>query len=169
MQKVLRHMKRIFPLSTQDSLITVSCMIMASVICTGLRPISASDSHVPLLFVLTVLLISMLTEGYFYGVLSSVIAVFGVNFVFTYPYFDFNFSLMGYPLTFLCMFGVSIIASMLTSRVRQSEQLRMEAEREKMRANLLRAISHDFRTPLTSMIGAINAVTDDEGVLDENE
>ena len=118
MQKVLRHMKRIFPLSTQDSLIPVSCMIMASVICTGLRPISASDSHVPLLFVLTVLLISMLTEGYFYGVLSSVIAVFGVNFVFTYPYFDFNFSLMGYPLTFLCMFGVSIIASMLTSRVR---------------------------------------------------
>ena len=34
----------------------------------------------------------------------------------------------------------------------------MEGEREKMRANLLRAVSHDFRTPLTGMIGSINAV-----------
>ncbi len=34
----------------------------------------------------------------------------------------------------------------------------MESETEKMRANLLRAISHDLRTPLTSIYGACSTV-----------
>ena len=36
----------------------------------------------------------------------------------------------------------------------------METEREKMRANLLRAVSHDLRTPLTSIYGACSTVTE---------
>ena len=110
---------------------------------------------------LAVLLVSLLTNGYFYGILTSIVAVFGVNYVFTYPYFQFNFSISGYPLTFVCSFAVSIIVCTLTSRVQEGEKIRMEGEREKLRANLLRAISHDFRTPLTSIIGTFN-------VLDEN-
>ena len=34
----------------------------------------------------------------------------------------------------------------------------MESEREKVRANLLRAVSHDLRTPLTAISGSISAV-----------
>ena len=34
----------------------------------------------------------------------------------------------------------------------------MESEREKMRANLLRSVSHDIRTPLTSIIGSTSAI-----------
>ena len=36
----------------------------------------------------------------------------------------------------------------------------MESETEKMRANLLRAVSHDLRTPLTSIYGACSTVID---------
>ena len=36
----------------------------------------------------------------------------------------------------------------------------MENERERMRANLLRAISHDLRTPLTGISGAVNVILD---------
>lgn len=36
----------------------------------------------------------------------------------------------------------------------------MESEAEKMRANLLRAVSHDLRTPLTSIYGACSTVID---------
>ena len=42
----------------------------------------------------------------------------------------------------------------------KQEQLRMESETEKMRANLLRAVSHDLRTPLTSIYGACSTVID---------
>ena len=50
------------------------------------------------------------------------------------------------------------MTSTLTTRVKKQEQLRMESETEKMRANLLRAVSHDLRTPLTSIYGACSTV-----------
>ena len=56
------------------------------------------------------------------------------------------------------MLVVSIMTSTLTTRVKKQEQLRMESETEKMRANLLRAVSHDLRTPLTSIYGACSTV-----------
>ena len=34
----------------------------------------------------------------------------------------------------------------------------LRAEKEKMRANLLRAVSHDLRTPLTGIIGASSPI-----------
>ena len=34
----------------------------------------------------------------------------------------------------------------------------MEIEKEKMRANLLRSVSHDIRTPLTSIVGATSTI-----------
>ena len=52
------------------------------------------------------------------------------------------------------------MTSTLTTRIKKQEQLRMESETEKMRANLLRAVSHDLRTPLTSIYGACSTVID---------
>ena len=47
---------------------------------------------------------------------------------------------------------------MLTDRVKRQERVKAEAEKEKMKANLLRSVSHDLRTPLTSIIGSSSAV-----------
>lgn len=44
-----------------------------------------------------------------------------------------------------------------------------EAEKEKMRANLLRAVSHDLRTPLTGIIGASSSYLENEEKLDTDE
>ncbi len=57
------------------------------------RPLVPTDTHVPLIYVLAVLCVSRLTEGYFYGVLASMVAVVGVNYIFTYPYFPSGFLL----------------------------------------------------------------------------
>lgn len=158
-----------FPFSWRDAAVTLGLMGVGFVICSGLQLISDTDFHVPLIFVLVVLMVSMSTDGYLFGLLASVVSVVGVNFVFTYPYFHINFYMTGYPLTFVCMFVVSVITCTLMSRVRKGEQARLEAEREKMRANLLRAISHDFRTPLTSIIGALGVLSEDDGRLAEKD
>ena len=63
-------------------------------------------------------------------------------------------SITGYPLTFVVMLVVSVVISTLTTRVKQTERLRYEIESEKLRADLLRALSHDLRTPLASIEGA---------------
>ena len=152
-----------------DCIVMLGCIGGASALCALLRPISSTDSHVPLIFVLAVLLASRYTSGYLIGLLTALLAVLGVNYAFTFPYLAFNFSMTGYPLTFICFFGVSVMTSTLTSRIRENEEMRMEGEREKMRSNLLRAISHDLRTPLTSIVGVLNTLLENDGLLTAEE
>ena len=40
--------------------------------------------HITTVFVFAVFIISLLTEGYLYGILSAVIGMFAINFAFTY-------------------------------------------------------------------------------------
>lgn len=149
--------------------ITIAALAFAYILCTTLKRIDVSDVYVPMIFVLAVLIISLLTDGYFYGVFSSFVSVLGVNWAFTYPYMQFNFSIYGYPTTFLTMLAVSLVISTLTTRVRSQDKLRRESEQAQLRANLLRAVSHDLRTPLTSIIGSISTVLEGEDTLDNEQ
>ena len=117
-----------------------------------------------MIFVLAVVIIALRTDGYFYGILAAVASVFTVNYAFTYPYAKLDFTIYGYPLTFLTMLTVGCAISTLMSRLKEQENLRLEAQSEKLRANLLRSVSHDLRTPLTSISGGISAVLEDEGM-----
>ena len=127
------------------------------------------DGVAMLLFVLAVFVISMYTEGYVWGVLASLISVLAVNFAFFTPYFAFNFTLPENLFSGLVMLVVSGMTSTLTTRIKKQEQLRMESEKEKMRANLLRAVSHDLRTPLTSIYGACSTVMENYGQLGKEQ
>ena len=53
---------------------------------------------------------------------------------------------------------VSLVTSTLTTKTKEQDRLRMENEKVKMRADLLRSVSHDIRTPLTSIMGATSAI-----------
>ncbi len=149
--------------------ITLGILGFVTSFCFLIQPFSESDTHVPLLFVLAVLFVSRLTEGYVYGILASMIAVVGVNYVFTYPYFEINFTITGYPLTFVAMLAVACSVSAMTTRIKKQEQIRLEVEKEKMRGNLLRAVSHDIRTPLTSIVGAASVIIDNHDALTEEK
>ena len=48
----------------------------------------------------------------------------------------------------------------------EQRSILIESEKEKMRGNLLRAISHDLRTPLTGIWGASSAILENEAGLD---
>ena len=122
-----------------------------------------------LIFMLAVFVTSMYTEGYVWGVAASLISVLAVNFAFLSPYFAFNFTLSENLFSGLVMLVVSIMTSTLTTRVKKQEQLRMESETEKMRATLLRAVSHDLRTPLTSIYGACSTVIENYDSLEKEQ
>lgn len=156
----LNMLKSKFQLTWRNTVITVLLLSAATVICILMRPASDNDMYALLIFILAVTIISLMTEGYFYGICGSVLAVIGVNYIFTYPYMAFNFTITGYPLTFMIMLAVSLIISTLTTSIKKQERVRMEIEKEAIRANLLRAISHDLRTPLTSIVGATGAILD---------
>ncbi|MCR8744574.1 ATP-binding protein [Romboutsia lituseburensis] len=48
----------------------------------------------------------------------------------------------------------------------KNRKVSLEAERERLRGNLLRSISHDLRTPLTSILGSVSTIIDNNEVLD---
>ena len=154
-----------FPVSVRDTVTTGLIFSCAVAFCIFLQnTANSNDSFASPIFVLAVLLISRFTTGYLYGIIASVVGVICVNFIFTYPYWSVNFTLFGYPLTSLVFLMVSIMTCALTTQARQSERLRAENEKEKMRANLLRSVSHDIRTPLTSIVGSTSVMLEDDSL-----
>ena len=148
-----------------DGVLFLLVWIAAVLVCCVLSQLFDDNNPfaVPV-FILAVALIARFTQGYVWGVAASVLGVFCVNFMFTYPYWEFDMSISGYPLTFAAMLIVSVCISTLTTRIKQQEQLRLEVEVEKMRANLLRSVSHDLRTPLASIVGASSVLLEDENL-----
>ena len=144
--------------SWRDLGVTLAILAAVSGLAMLLWTFDGSDVFAPMLFVTAVFLIARYTDGYLYGVIGAIVGVVVVNFIFTYPYFAFNFTISGYPITFISLFVTSVMTSTMTTRIKNQEKLRLEAEKEKTRANLLRAVSHDLRTPLTSIMGTATAL-----------
>lgn len=51
------------------------------------------------------------------------LSVVGTNYIFTYPYWAVNFTLSGYPLTFLTMLVVSLVTCTMTTKIKRQEAL----------------------------------------------
>jgi len=142
----------------EEFVIVISILAVAFVVSLRLQEIAPSQSLVSLLFLLAVFLISLKMTGYFWGIVASFMAVLVDNYVFAYPYFAFDFLSTENLISALVMLSVSIITGTLTTQLKEQERIRAEAEKEKMRGNLLRAISHDLRTPLTTIYGSTSTI-----------
>ena len=135
----MRHQqirKQLFPFSLHDLFITAGILACAVGICFLLRMADTSEGFASPVFVLAVLLISRFTTGYLFGVVASILSVISINYIFTYPYWAFNFTLSGYPLTFLTLLGASLLTCTMTTKIKEQERLRAEGEKEKVRASL---------------------------------
>ena len=146
----------------KDFIISFSLYIITVIACMLLRSLdeTGDTSYVAMLFLTDVFLTAVLTDGYLFSILCAVLGVFSVDYIFTEPYWHISFTLAGFPLTFLVMMTISILAGALASRAKQVEVTQRQMQREKMRGNLLRAVSHDIRTPLTSIVGGIDTILD---------
>lgn len=131
--------------------------------------ISGNRANAGIVFMLAVMLTARYTDGYVPGIIASLVGVICVNYVFTYPFMELDFTLDGYPLTFIAMLLISSITSATMTHLKEQNHKLMEAEKETMRANLLRAISHDLRTPLTGIIGSSNAYLENREHLSESD
>lgn len=79
----------------RDAGITFCILAIAAAVCTVLTHMGDSDSAVPMVFVLAVLLVARLTDGFLFSLVATVVSVISVNYAFTYPYFAFNFTITG--------------------------------------------------------------------------
>ncbi len=140
--------------------ILISFLTLAScfALCLVLHNIFEDNTFTSAIFVLGVFLISVITPGYIYGVTSALISVLAVNFAFNFPFFEFDFTIRENIVSAIILLFVTLITCGLTAKVKQHEAVKAERDKEKMRANLLRAVSHDLRTPLTTIYSSSSAL-----------
>ena len=147
-------------LSLRDFLFSIFVLVLTFLLSFFIQFIFKTDTLVPTVFVLGVFFVSLKTEGYVWGVAASLIGVMLVNFAFTMPYFEIDFISPVNMFAAFVMLVIAIMTSTLTTQIKQQEKIKAESERERMRGNLLRAVSHDLRTPLTTIYGATSVIID---------
>ena len=185
-------------LSVMNVLPRVPRNLLVSLVFVGIAYFSSSilightgvENNSALIFVLAVILIALFTDGYLYGIVSSLVGAFCINYFFMYPYREFSLSYTGYPMAMLSMLAISSMVCALTSRVKlqameatkreqktkslyelntklneEKAAIQLEAARETIRGNILRAVSHDLRTPLTAISGAASVLLSSEEIL----
>ena len=143
-----------------DGLFTAGILIAVFLVNLFLVMQFDTKTMTPMIFVLGVFLVSFRTQGYGFGIAASLVSVLAVNWAFTYPYWAFDLISPECISSAVVMLIVSTMTGALTTRLKQQEKLKAEAEKERMRGNLLRAVSHDLRTPLTSIYGSCSAMVE---------
>lgn len=152
-------MKESFVLKRNKIFYNIFMSVLILAVCFGLSMIVQKLFNIPTIVtsicMLGVFLVSLITDGYVYGIVAALLSVLINNFAFTFPYFKVDFIETGNIISGLIMLVVAIMTGMLTTRIKKQEKIK---ENEKLRANLLRAVSHDLRTPLTTIYGSCSVI-----------
>ncbi len=152
------------PRYLRDLLLTAAVLAVCFVCGIALDYLGISE-QITTAFAFAVFLISLMTDGYFFGLAAAAASVLLVNYAFTFPYFALDFGVPANFISALVMGFIAVLTSALTTKVKRQEAMRAEAEMERMRANLLRAVSHDLRTPLTTIYGSSCALRENRELL----
>ncbi len=153
----------------KDFAFTVTVLALFFLISLGIEKVAGAHTLIPAVFTLAVFLVSLFTKGYVWGIAASLISMLSVNYAFAFPYFKFNFSITENLVSAVVMLVITIMTSALTTKLKRQEKLKAEAEKEKMRGNLLRAVSHDLRTPLTTIYGSSQTMIENFGSLTDGQ
>lgn len=172
--------------SRKHSLVTILkesayCLLiltLATLFGYAFKAFSLTEADIIMLYIIAVLVISIITSNILYCLISSVVCVVLFNFFFTYPDFSLSAYDAGYPVTFVTMFITAFIAGSLANKLKRNikiaeqnakekEAAALLAQNEQTRANMLRSISHDLRTPLTSISGNASTLISGGSTLDE--
>jgi len=186
LKKINQHVPHFHP-ALKNTFITSFFLTLAYLTSAVLLRHTGAENNSALVFTLAVACISLLSTGYVPGIIASLISAVAINFFFMYPYSQFNLTLTGYPVALFSFLFIACIVSALTTRIKlqaaeaiareqrtkalyelnqklteEKKQIELETAREAIRSNILRAVSHDLRTPLTAISGAASVLMESE-------
>ena len=78
------------------------------------------ETNIVLLYILSVVITATLSQGFLYGIMTSVAATLAYNYFFTSPFHSLDVDDPGYMVTFVIMTIVSFVTSTLTSKMREN-------------------------------------------------
>lgn len=98
--------------------------------------VSENTANIALLYIIVQILIARYTNGYLHVLFSSVFSVICINFLFTYPFFRLNFTLSGYPVTFIGMLIITLLTTATTSSLLSDGSILSDAEKRELLENI---------------------------------
>lgn len=106
------------------------------------------------------------------SVLASCLSVLALNFFFTQPYFTLFVENPRVVLTLVVILLVALVISTLTTRTHEqtdaAQRAAVQVETERLRNSLLSSVSHDLRTPLAGVTGALSSTLEGWQMLDDS-
>ncbi|MFV8750038.1 DUF4118 domain-containing protein [Nannocystaceae bacterium ST9] len=139
-----------------------------SLVALLLEPFLAQTDHV-MLYLLGVIAVAFRARRG-PALLAAVASVAAFDFLFVEPRFTFAISDTRYLLTFAVMATIGVVVVSLVAEVRKQERVAFEREvavqGERLRSALLASVSHDLRTPLGAILGAVTTLEQDREKLD---
>ncbi len=112
----------------QDIFKSVLFLILATGVCFLLKALRLDEVNFILVYVLTMILTSVFTNGYIYGIGVAIVGVFVFDFLFVEPCYDFHPIDIDYLFRMFAILAVSVIIGMITTRMktRSSHAIRRE-------------------------------------------
>ncbi|MBU5426292.1 DUF4118 domain-containing protein [Tissierella pigra] len=122
--------------------ITFSICILCStlLICEILYRYDLGHQNINIVMSMAIFIITAVTEGYIYGILSAVIGVFTYDFLITSPRFGFSFT-VDFPVTLIILLIVVFTSSTITARIKTQAK---QARQKHQHAELLYSINRKF-------------------------
>ncbi|MFO1018245.1 MAG: DUF4118 domain-containing protein [Hyphomonadaceae bacterium] len=118
------------------------------------------------LFFVAPIVIAAIRYGLGPALCASVLSVGAINFLFVQPRFTLAVA-RPQDLGALALFVVvGVMVSVIAERARMAEAARLDAARERFKAELLAGVSHDLRTPLATIVFTLQSLqklADDHG------
>ncbi len=111
-----------------DLLKMVGVLSLTILVSEILYKLNIGNQNSIMIYLLSVLIISRITEGYVYGVLASVFNVLIYDYLITLPRLGFSFTI-GFPITLLIMLSVALITSTVTIQMKTQAKLAIEREK----------------------------------------
>jgi K+-sensing histidine kinase KdpD len=144
-------------------------VVAAIIVCGALRAAHAPLPNLSMIFLLAVLFAAV-RFGIRAAILASVLSFLAYNFFFVEPLYTFHVAeaheFLGLAIFLVVAITASALAGRLRDQTRAADKARTEAETERVRNTLLASISHDFRTPLASILGSATSLIDYRDKLD---
>lgn len=112
--------------------LVMAVITLATLISMLFRSLGYHEANYIMTYNLGVVLVAYLTHGYVYGIIASLFSMLTFNYFFTEPYYTLVAYSPEYPVTFVIMLTVALIASTLTARVKRESQ-RAETREKRIR------------------------------------
>ena len=153
-----KYMKKLLPI-VKNIVVSAVIIIVVYWINVFLKFTLHINSMIPMLYVLGVFFIAICTDGYIYSIASAAVSAFLVNHMFTQSGNGLEYTYNIITSVAIILF-VSLLTCTVTTTIKKQRRIKEASIREHMRANLMRAVSHDLRTPLTSIYASSSAILD---------